>query len=51
MKEKNEELLSRLSSVDELHRNDIRAIQAEYKEEIAFLKEQLRAWQRHEGIK
>lgn len=51
LKEKNEELLSRLSSVDELHRNDIRAIQAEYKEEIAFLKEQLRAWQRHEGIK
>jgi len=51
LKEKNAELLSRLSSVDELHRNDIRAIQAEYKEEIAFLKEQLRAWQRHEGIK
>lgn len=50
LKEKNEELLSRLSSIDEMHRNDIRVIQAEYKEEIAFLKEQLRAWQRHEGI-
>lgn len=46
-----EELTTRLSSIDELHRNDIRAIKAEYTEEIAFLKEQLRAWQRHEGIK
>lgn len=41
-----EELTTRLSSIDELHRNDIRAIKAEYTEEIAFLKEQLRAWQR-----
>ena len=49
--EKNEELISKLSAIDELHRNDIRAIKAEYTEEIAFLKEQLRAWQRHEGIK
>jgi len=35
-----------MSGIDELHRNDIRAIKAEYQEEIAFLKEQLRAWQR-----
>lgn len=41
-----EELNSRLASIDELHRNDIRVIKAEYMEEIAFLKEQLRAWQR-----
>lgn len=46
-----EELTTRLSSIDELHRNDIRVIKAEYTEEVAFLKEQLRAWQRHEGIK
>lgn len=41
-----EELNSRLATIDELHRNDIRVIKAEYAEEIAFLKEQLRAWQR-----
>jgi hypothetical protein len=41
-----EELNSRLASIDELHRNDIRVIKAEYMEEISFLKEQLRAWQR-----
>ena len=41
-----EELNSRLATIDELHRNDIRVIKAEYTEEIAFLKEQLRAWQR-----
>lgn len=46
-----EELTTRLSSIDEVHRNDILVIKAEYTEEIAFLKEQLRAWQRHEGIK
>lgn len=46
-----EELTTRLSSIDEVHRNDIRVIKTEYTEEIAFLKEQLRAWQRHEGIK
>lgn len=42
----NEELLAKLATIDELHRNDIRVIKAEYQEEIAFLKEQLRAWQR-----
>lgn len=41
-----EELTTRLTNIDELHRNDIRIIKAEYQEEIAFLKEQLRAWQR-----
>ena len=56
--EENERLIARLSTIDETHRNDIRVIKAEYTEEIAFLKEenaflkeQLRAWQHHEGIK
>lgn len=41
----NERLKARLNEIDELHRNDIRAVKAEYQEQIAFLKEQLRAWQ------
>lgn len=41
----NEALRARLDSIDELHRNDIRTIRAEYKEQIDFLKEQLKAWQ------
>lgn len=40
-----ERLTGILSKTDEQHRNDIRAIRAEYQEQIAFLKEQLRAWQ------
>lgn len=38
-------LKERLSHIDELHRNDIRAVKEEYQEQIAFLKEQLKAWQ------
>ena len=35
--------------IDEIHRKDIRAIKEEYQEQIAFLKEQLKAWQtRHQ---
>lgn len=41
----NETLKCRLSQIDELHRNDVRIIRAEYQEQIAFLKEQLKAWQ------
>lgn len=48
----NEMLKARLDSIDEQHRKDIRSIKAEYqeqkeelKEQIAFLKEQLKAWQ------
>lgn len=48
----NEDLRARLASIDELHRKDIRVIKDEYqkqrdeyKEQIAFLKEQLKAWQ------
>lgn len=43
---RNEELLAKLSAIDELHRADVRAIVNDYREEVAFLKEQLRAWQR-----
>ena len=41
----NERLISRFKEIDEIHRNDIRAIKEEYQEQIAFLKEQLKAWQ------
>ena len=41
----NEMLKCRLSQIDELHRHDIRIIREEYQEQIAFLKEQLKAWQ------
>lgn len=41
----NERLKSVLSQLDEHHRNDIRIIRQEYQEQIAFLKEQLKAWQ------
>lgn len=41
----NERLISRFKEIDELHRKDIRAIKEEYQEQIAFLKEQLKAWQ------
>ena len=43
--EENRVMKERLASIDELHRQDIRAIRAEYQEQIAFLKEQLKAWQ------
>lgn len=41
----NNELKAKLNGIDEQHRQDIRAIRAEYQEQIAFLKEQLKAWQ------
>lgn len=41
----NERLKNLLSSIDEQHRKDIRVIKEEYQEQIAFLKEQLKAWQ------
>lgn len=47
----NEALKAKLDKIDELHRMDIRAIQAEYLEQkkeymdqIAFLKDELKAW-------
>ena len=41
----NERLKSVLSTIDEQHRKYIRVIREEYQEQIAFLKEQLKAWQ------
>jgi hypothetical protein len=41
----NQRLKSRFKEIDEQHRQDIRAVKEEYQEQIAFLKEQLRAWQ------
>lgn len=47
----NERLKARLQDVDKLlqniegqHRQDIRAVKEEYQEQIAFLKEELKAW-------
>lgn len=52
IEKENEALKARLEQIDELHRNDIRAVKAEYQEQkkeymerIDFLKEQLKAWQ------
>ena len=49
----NERLKIRLEQIDEQHRCDIRAVKAEYQhqldeahEEIAFLKEEIKAWRR-----
>ena len=41
----NERLKNRLDEIDEQHRKDIRVIKEEYREQIIFLKEQLKAWQ------
>lgn len=40
----NERLKEILRNMDEQHRNDIRAVKAEYQEQISFLKEELQAW-------
>lgn len=40
----NAALKERLSQIDELHRQDIRAIKEEYQEQITFLKDELKAW-------
>lgn len=41
----NQKLKNLFHSIDEQHRKDIRAVREEYQEQIAFLKEQLKAWQ------
>ena len=51
LEKENAALKERLAHIDEVHRNDARAIRAEYREEIAFLKDQIKAWQHHDGIK
>lgn len=45
LEKENAEMRERLAHIDDLHRQDVRAIREEYREEIQFLKEQLRAWQ------
>lgn len=45
VEKENEALKLRLEKMDELHRADIRAVKAEYQEQIIFMKEQLQAWQ------
>lgn len=40
----NKALKVRLNKIDELHRQDIRAVKEEYQEQLAFLKDELKAW-------
>ena len=40
----NEMLKEKLMQIDEQHRQDIRVIKQEYKEQVNFLREELRAW-------
>lgn len=42
--EENAMLKERLRQIDEQHRNDIRAVKEECQEQIAFLKDELKAW-------
>lgn len=44
VEQENEEMKARLAQLDEQHRNDIRAVKAEYQEQITFLKDELKAW-------
>lgn len=44
VEEENRQLKAYISKMDEQHRQDIRAVRAEYQEEITFLKEELKAW-------
>ena len=45
LEKENKAMKASFSRIDEQHRKDIRAIKEEYQEQIAFLKEQLKAWQ------
>lgn len=44
VEKQNELLIDRLSKIDDQHRHDIRIIKEEYQEQIAFLKDELKAW-------
>ncbi len=44
VEEENQRLKDTLSRMDEQHRSDVRAIRAEYLEQITWLKEELQAW-------
>lgn len=45
LEKENNAMKASFSRIDEQHRKDIRAIKEEYQEQIAFLKDQLKAWQ------
>ena len=49
LKAENERLINRFKEIDEIHRNDIRVIKEEYREQVIFLREQLKAWQAKKG--
>jgi ATP-dependent protease HslVU (ClpYQ) peptidase subunit len=42
--EENERLKGILQHLDEQHRCDVRAVRAEYQDQIAFLRDELKAW-------
>lgn len=44
LKERLKQVDDLLRQIDEQHRQDIRAIKGEYQEQIAFLKDELKAW-------
>lgn len=44
IEKENKALKLRLNKIDEQHRNDIRFVKQEYQEQIAFLKDELKAW-------
>lgn len=44
VEKENKALKLRLSKIDEQHRKDIRAVKAEYQEQLTFLKDELNAW-------
>jgi len=45
IEKENKTMKAKLNKIDEQHRKDIRVIKDEYQEQIAFLKDQLKAWQ------
>lgn len=44
VEKENEGLRQRIETIDEVHRQDVRAIRAEYREQICFLQDELKAW-------
>ena len=44
VEKENKALKLRLNKIDEQHRKDIRAVKEEYQEQLAFLKDELKAW-------
>lgn len=51
VREENARLKEQIYSIEEVHRCDIRAVQAEYKKQIDFLLDEVKAWRKlHTGI-